>query len=342
LQEFFENKEEVIKKRLRLIKLIMGNFEPQNSYNKLKKTLDDIKSDIVALSNIKKSLSIFQRETFRENIRQMVEFINKLETIKIKDYNNDKITAPIKQLKEDFEKRAKDVDLVQDFLLFKVIYDNAKGKNQDIRFHKANEKMNEIKNSFVEEKKSIDEIYEKNKVIFDDIKKKLVNNEQRATDFFNTFKIFLFGENKEKEENKETKGKKEIKEKLENEKKLIDDLTLFFNGKKYELDLKGIFYFFNCLNKEDEWYKNLAKNYEKLSEKKLDELKDNLKQLKKEGIYDHQKKNDYSKLFTSLYEKKEAIVFLSKKIDQNIDTFIKELSERIDPNSPTLTIQKNL
>ena len=113
------------------------------------------------------------------------------------------------------KKKAKEDDLVQDFLLFKVIYDNAKGKNQDIRFLKANEKMNEIKNSFVEENKSIDEIYEKNKVIFDDIKKKLVNNEKRATEFFKTFKIFLFGENKEKEE---TKGDLERKKKEEKEK----------------------------------------------------------------------------------------------------------------------------
>jgi hypothetical protein len=62
--------------------------------------------------------------------------------------------------------------------------------------------------------------------------------------------------------------------------------------KKYELDLKSIFYFFNCLDKEDEWYKNLAKNYEKLSEKKLEELKKNLEKLKSEGIYDHEKKNN--------------------------------------------------
>jgi len=72
----------------------------------------------------------------------------------------------------------------------------------------------------------------------------------------------------------------------------------------------------------------------------LEELKTNLEKLKGEGIYDHQKKNNYSKLFTSLYEKKEAIVFLNKKIDQDIEKFKKELSERIDPNSPTLTVQK--
>jgi hypothetical protein len=145
LEEFFENKEEVIKKRLELIKLKIKTLEPENFYDKLKNTLGLIKNDIERLSKIKKSLSIFQRETFGEQIRQMVDYINILENIKIKDYNNDKIIAPIKKLREDFEKTAQDVDLVQDFLLFKVIYDNAKGRNQDIRFQKANEKMNEIK-----------------------------------------------------------------------------------------------------------------------------------------------------------------------------------------------------
>ena len=187
LEEFFGNNEEVVKKRLGLIKLKMGIFEPENFYDKLKNTLNLIKNDIDTLSKIKKSLLIFQRETFQEEIRQMVEYINKLENIKIKDYNNDKIIDPIKKLKENFDKKAKEVDLVQDFLLFKVIYENARGANQDVRFQKANEIMDEIKKSFREEKKSIDEIYQNNKAIFDDIRKKLVNNEKRANQFFKLF-----------------------------------------------------------------------------------------------------------------------------------------------------------
>ena len=171
LEQFFENKEEVIKMRLGLIKLKLEIFQPQNAYDTLKQTLNDIKQDIVALSNIKKSLSIFHRETFREEIRIIMDFISKLETIKIKEYRDGKIYESIKDLKTKFEQIAKGVDLVKDFLLFKVIYDNAKGKSQDIRFQKANDKMNEIRRSFVEGKKSIDEIYDKNKVIFDDIKK---------------------------------------------------------------------------------------------------------------------------------------------------------------------------
>jgi len=103
----------------------------------------------------------------------------------------------------------------------------------------------------------------------------------------------------------------------------MDDLILLFSSKKYELDLKSIFYFFNSYNKEDQWSKELAQKYGNLSEMKLEELKENLKNLDGSGIYkaeneneienENKNKNNYSNLFTSLYEKKEAIDFLRKK-----------------------------
>lgn len=104
----------------------------------------------------------------------MVEFINKLENIKIKEYNSDSFTEPIGKLK-NLEEIANQVDLVQDFLLFKVIYENSKGNNQEILFNRANEKLEEIKKLFTpketKEKPDIDEIYKQNKEIFDNIKK---------------------------------------------------------------------------------------------------------------------------------------------------------------------------
>ena len=326
LEEFFENKEEVIKKRLELIKLNRYFFEPENCYNKLKNTLSSIKSDIIALSKIKKSLSIFHKEVFREEIRKMKDYINSSDNTKISNYNKDEFIGPIKILKERFEKRALEVDLVKDFLLFREIYDNTEGKNQDIRFYRANERMQEIKYELLKGK-SIDDIYEENKEIFNNIKKKLVKNEQRANEFFEKLKLFIFDGYEKEGENKENK-------------QLMDDLILFFNDKKYEKDFKSIMYFFNCINKEDDWSKNLAKNYEKLSEERLDKLKSKLEELKSEGIYDYKKKNDYYKFFDSLYEKKEAIIFLIEKTVQDIDKFTSELLDKIDPNNPILTAQK--
>ena len=45
----------------------------------------------------------------------------------------------------------------------------------------------------------------------------------------------------------------------------------------------------------------------------LRDIKNNLEELKKEGIYDYQTKNNYSKLFTSLYEKKKLLIFYIQK-----------------------------
>jgi len=96
----------------------MENFDSENTYNTLKKILDNIKNDIQILTRIKKSLSIFQKERYLNEIRNMVDNINKLESIKIKEYNSDTFTSPLSSLK-NIESIAKRVDLVQDFLLFK-------------------------------------------------------------------------------------------------------------------------------------------------------------------------------------------------------------------------------
>lgn len=68
----------------------------------------------------------------------------------------------------------------------------------------------------------------------------------------------------------------------------------------------------------------------------LEDIKSNLNELKESGIYDYETKSNYSKLFTSLYDKKEAIDFLRSKINKDIT----ELYDRIEPNNRTITIEK--
>ena len=106
---------------------------------------------------------------------------------------------------------AEQINSVREFLLFKIIYDNTKGNNQEIRFGNANIKLDAIKELFAK-KEGVNEIYKKNKQIFDIIKEKIINNDKKAEQFFKSFKKnFNIGE-----ENKE----------------LINDLTLLFNSKK--------------------------------------------------------------------------------------------------------------
>ena len=146
----------------------------------------------------------------------MIEIIKKLENIKIKEYNDDKIIEPIGIIKY-LENRAEQINSVREFLLFQVIYDNIKGNNPEIRFGNANVKLDAIKELFAK-KEGVNEIYKKI------IKEKILNNDKKAEQFFKSFKKnFNIGE-----ENKE----------------LINDLTLLFNSKKYEMDLKSIIFFF--------------------------------------------------------------------------------------------------
>ena len=148
------------------------------------------------------------------------------------------------------ENTAEQINSVRQFLLFKVIYDNTKGNNQEIRFGNVNVKLDAIKELFVK-KEGVNEIYKKIKQIFDIIKEKMINHDKNAEQFFKSFKKnFNIGE-----ENKE----------------LINDLTLLFNSKKYEMDLKSIIFFFKCFRKDDEWNKKLLNRYEKLSEMNLED-----------------------------------------------------------------------
>ena len=142
------------------------------------------------------------------------------------------------------ENTAEQINSVREFLLFQVIYDNTKGNNQEIRFGNANVKSDVIK-ELSAKKEGVNEIYKKI------IKEKILNNDKKAKQFFKSFKKnFNIGE-----ENKE----------------LINDLTLLFNSKKYEMDLKSIIFFFKCFRKDDERNKKLLNKYKKLSEMNLED-----------------------------------------------------------------------
>ena len=61
----------------------------------LKKIWENINNNIERLIYIKNALSKFQREIYQNEIRQMIEIIEKLENIEIKEYNDDKIIVPL-------------------------------------------------------------------------------------------------------------------------------------------------------------------------------------------------------------------------------------------------------
>ena len=220
----------------------------------------------------------------------------------------------------EHKKTSEQINEVKDFLLFKVLYEKAKG-DQEKRFELAYNKLQEIRQSF-NENKSANDIYLKNKEYFNQIKDMISNNGSKANDLIRQIKkYFKINETDKKE--------------------LIKDLSIIFKSKKYEIDLKSIFFFFENFQKDNkEWNKNLIFDKKiKLSEMDLNELKKYLDELQKSKIYDYQNENksNYNELFTSLYEKKEAIDFLISKKLENINI----LYDKLDPTNRTITI-KNL
>jgi len=303
---------------LEIIKLIIFDFDPETKYIELKKYIERIKEDIKELNSIKSSLLIFHRKTYNEVIKNISININDMKIKDLNYYKSESTQLIIKDLKSH-NVTATYVEKVKDFLLFKVLYNEAFGIDQEKRFNEATKKLDEIQKSF-NENIAVKDIYENNKGIFNKIKEMLSNNESKADGFIGQIKkYFNIGENKD----------------------LVEKLSLLFKSKMYEMVLKSIIYFFKNLNfpqdKEDNFITNIP-DISKIED--LEILKKNLNDLKdKYHIYDYQKPKENYKFFTSLYEKKEAIDFLLAKIkESDVEKNIKNLYDRIDPTNRTITI----
>ena len=323
LKKFLKNKEEVIKK-FKLIKIILPEFNPEDMYQELEQQISKFNSEKQKLEYIKNHLKIFHGEIYRKTIIEIIEQEKELDIAKINCFgNNKKIQDLINDL--DINKLCKKVESVKDFLLFRIIYDDAYGENQKNRFDEAYNSYDKIKTLFKTEddKNPIDpnEIYRKEKSIFNKIREILSVNESKTDDFIQQM----------------------IKHFELKDKQLIEDLTLIFKSKKYEMDIKSIFYFFKFFRKDNgNWNEDKVRKYEKLGEKgnefSLDELKQHLKELNENSIYDYKNIGNYFKIFTSLFDKKEAIDFLILKSESNEDNILL-LKDKLEPTNKTISLK---
>jgi len=109
------------------------------------------------------------------------------------------------------------------------------------------------------------------------------------------------------------------------------DLSIIIKSQTYEMVIKSIKFFFeNFSNKKLTFPKNIE-----LSKMNLKDLKRTLEQLNKDNIYNYQSNSPFYKIFTSFYEKKEAIDFLKGKINTNIDN----LKNKLDPTIKSISIK---
>ena len=117
-----------------------------------------------------------------------------------------------------------------------------------------------------------------------------------------------------------------------NDEKKKEDLKIIIQSKKYEMIVKSIKFFIkDCLKKE---LIPLKENIE-FSKMKLKVLRIRLEELTNQHIYDYKKNSPFYKVFTSFYDKQEAIDFLLSKIKSNFD----DLKKKLDPTNRSISIK---
>ena len=303
-----EEEKKVIIQKLGLIKLVLENYDPIKKYGDLKKIILDENEKIKDLNFIKNSLIIFHRKLYGKQIKELTNIIENIESKPIKEFKTQKMKEDIETLLK-LKVISEEIKKVKDLLLFKKIFEKSKGSDQEERFKDAKAQLDKIKNLFQKES-NIEIIFQNFENIFKDIKEELSKKEESKSDeFIKQMENFFDIKNEENQK----------------------DLSIIIKSKKYEMVVKSIKFFFENFSSKK---LILPKNIE-LSEMNLKDLKRTLNNLKDDNIYDYESDSAFYKLFTSLYEKKEAIDFLLEKIDTNIDN----LKDKLDPSIKSISIK---
>ena len=307
--------------KLALIKIILPKYDPLENYGKYIKLITDINKKIQDLKYIKNSLIIFHKNTFSEQIKKLTNIINDIETKTIKEFNVDKIQQDITKLFE-LKTQCDEINKVKDFLLFKKIFEKTKGRDQEVRFKDALDNLKFIKKSF-ENTKDLETIF-----------KFKLKKEEDSKKFENIFEIIKEELSKKEDSHSDIFIKQMIEYFNIDENKKID-LIIIIKSKKYEIIVKSIKFFI-----EDGLKKKLTtlpENIE-LSTMNLSDLRRTLKYLKDKKIYDYEIENSFFyQVFTSFYDKKEAIDFLLSKI--NAKANFDELKVKLDPTNRSISIK---
>ena len=313
LEEFLKNEETFIIQRLSLINLLIDNYKPKEKYESLKKINDNINKEINKLKYIKENYILYFKDSEQDKIKKIIEVIKNNQNKRIIEYKGGRIGEIIQGTK-NLEEIAEKINHVKNFLLFKVIYEmnlsNDESKNFDIAYDTLEEIGRDIK-----EKDSVIELNNKYNKIFRKIKEKLSNNEEEANKFIENLKNYY-----------------QI-----DKTNLIDELTILFKSKKYELDINSIIFFFeNYFQKDNkDWNDKMPPTNYIDKWENFENIKNDLNRLKENKIYDYQNIGNYNKLFTCLYDKKEAIDFLFKKTSKEI----LKLKDNIQPTDRTINIK---
>jgi len=311
--------DEYVKEKLELLTLILANYNPLTKYAEYKETIKKINEKVETLKFIKDSLMIFHRNKYNEDIKKITNILDEIENSPVLKFKTEETKKSIEYL-EKHKPLCDEIKKVKDFLLFKKIFENAQGRDQAERFEDATKKLGELKELFKQNSKMIEVIFndEKFVITFKDIKEELGRKTEIKSKEFVDQMIEYF----------------KIKDN-----KVIKDLNMIINSKKYEMIVKSIKYFFDIFfekfsKKKLTWPQNIN-----LSEMELKTLESTLKQLKRNEIYDHELNSPYYRVFTSIYEKREAIDFLIDKINSDVKDLRNKLKDKLDPTNRSISVK---
>ena len=195
------------------------------------------------------------------------------------------------------------INEIKELLIFKKVYEFTEGKLTEERFNNTLEKLYTAKYTYVDNPCDLGIIFKGLENVFENIKEEIIKEEELKVDEYLKEMIEFFHINDIAEQ---------------------ENLKMIIKSKKYEFTIKSMKFFFDNFTKKK---LSLPKNAE-LSTMKLKDLKKTLKKLKDDNIYDYESKGNYYKVYTSLNEKKDAIEFLLKKINTNLNN----LKAKFDPS----------
>ena len=295
--------------------MVLKEYDPVKRYGELNNNINTINEKFNKLNSIKDSLVIFHKNKHIDVIREIANIINDIESKPINEFKTEAMKNKIDNLL-NYDTLCNQINKVKDFLLFKKIFENAVGKDQSERFDDGVNKLNNLKKLFDKNASNIQIIFnEKNFInIFKNIKEELGRKDESKSNEFIKQMVEYFN--------------------ITDEKK-IEELTIIIKSKKYEMVVKSIKFFFDNFSGKKI---TLPKDIE-LSEMNLKDLQRTLNDLKKANIFDYQSNSPFYSVFTSIYEKKEALDFLISKINSDTNKFINTIKDKLDPTNRSISIK---
>ena len=160
-------KENVIK-RLELLTILNKPIKPEDKYEELYSKYIKAQKEITELKKIAESLKVFHRDYCREQINQIEKCIVNFKDGEIKEFDN--ISKLNLELEEDYKDMVEKINLVRDSFIFRDLFNNSQGSNQNEKFNNA---LNNLHSEFIKLKKNTKVVDEKTKLEFQIILKAL-------------------------------------------------------------------------------------------------------------------------------------------------------------------------